>query len=202
MASILTTLSEEKIAAQYETMSRKSLTWINQKVSQIRNPASLIRPIIKEKSRYVRPSDRQRFLMGGLYLFLYNPKTKAELPYYDMFPLVMPLKKESDGFIGLNLHYLPIRYRINFMKKLLPLATYNEDDEIKRIRVTYPLLDSASRLKEFRPCIKKYLYTNIRSRVIAVEPVEWDIALYLPVQQFRKQSSQTVWRESVEQIRA
>ena len=23
------------------------------------------------------------FLMGGLYLFLYNPKTKAELPYYD-----------------------------------------------------------------------------------------------------------------------
>jgi hypothetical protein len=113
----------------------------------------------------------------------------------------MPLKRESDGFIGLNLHYLPIRYRINFMKKLLPLAIYNDEDEIKRIRITYPILDSSKRYKEFRPCIKKYLYSHVKSRILAVEPQEWDIALYLPIQQFRKQTVSTVWQESVDQIR-
>ena len=140
--------------------------------------------------------------MGGLYYYYYDPKTKDELPYYDRFPLVMPLKREADGFIGLNLHYLPLRYRINFMRKLMPFAIYNDDDEIKRIRVTYSILDASSRFREFRPCIKKYLYSNIKSRILAVEPQEWDVALYLPIQQFRKAPVKTVWQESVEQIKA
>jgi len=201
MASILTTLSDEKLTAQYSTMSRESLRWLNKRIQSLRNPAGMARPMTKETGRYVRPADRQKFLMGGLYYFYYDPKTKNELPYYDRFPLVMPLKREPDGFIGLNLHYLPIRYRINFMKKLLPLAIYNDEDEIKRIRITYPILDASNRYKEFRPCIKKYLYGHVKSRILAVEPQEWDIALYLPIQQFRKQPVATVWQESVDQIR-
>lgn len=201
MASILSTLSDEKLAAQYTTMSRESLLWLNKRVQNIHNPATLIKPLVKEKGRFVRPTDRNKFLMGGLYFFLYDPKTKDDLPYYDKFPMVIPLRRHADGFIGLNLHYLPIRYRIQFMKKLLPMALYNDDDEIKRIRVTYPMLDASSKFREFKPCIKKYLYSQIQSRIIAVEPEEWDIALYLPLQQFRKERAATVWQESVEEIR-
>lgn len=200
--SILTTLSDEKIAAQHQTMSRESLNWLLKRIQNINNPSALIRPLTKETHRYVKPTNRQKFLLGGLYYFYYDPKTKNDLPYYDKFPLVLPLKRESDGFIGLNLHYLPLRYRIIFMKKLMSLAIYNDDDEIKRIRVTYPILDSTSRLKEFRPCIKKYLYSNIRSKILAVEPQEWDVALYLPIQQFKKERAKTVWQESLEQIRS
>jgi hypothetical protein len=202
MASILTTLSDEKIAAQHKTMSRESMLWLTKRIQDLRNPVSMVRPLTKETHRYVRPTDRQKFLMGGLYYFYYDPKTKAELPYYDRFPLVMPLKRDSDGFLGLNLHYLPIKYRINFMRKLLPLAIYNDEDEIKRIRVTYPILDASSRYKEFKPCIKKYLYGHVKSRILSVEPQEWDIALYLPIQQFKKAQVKTVWQESVEQIKA
>ena len=202
MDSILTTLSEEKAAAQYATMSRESLAWLNKRVQKMNNPSALIRPLVREKGRFVRPSDRNKFLMGGLYFFAYDPKTKADLPYYDKFPMVIPLRRHSDGFIGLNLHYLPIRYRIQFMKKLLPFALYNDEDEIKRIRVTYPMLDASSRFKEFRPCIKKYLYNHIKSRIIAVEPEEWDIALYLPLQQFKKAPAKEVWQESIEEIKA
>lgn len=200
--SILTTLSDEKIAAQYNTMSRESLNWLLKRIQDLRNPANLARPLTREKHRYTRPSDRQKFLMGGLYYFYYDPKTKDDLPYYDKFPLVMPLKRDPEGFIGLNFHYLPLRYRIIFMKKLMNLAIYNDDDEIKRIRITYPILDSSSRYREFKPCIKRYLYTNIRSRILAVEPQEWDVALYLPIQQFKKAPVKTVWQESLEQIRA
>ena len=200
--SILTTLSDEKITAQYPTMSRESLNLLMKRIQDLRNPANLTRPLTKETHRWTRPSDRQKFLMGGLYYFYYDPKTKDELPYYDRFPLVMPLKRDPEGFIGLNFHYLPIRYRVIFMKKLLNLAIYNDEDEIKRIRITYPILDSSSRFKEFRPCIKRYLYTNIKSRILAVEPQEWDVALYLPIQQFKKAPAKTVWQESLQEIKA
>jgi len=201
MASILTTLTDEKITAQYPTMSRESLQWLLKRIQTLRNPQTMVRPITREKHRFTRPTDRQKFLMGGLYYFYYDPKGKDDMPYYDRFPLVMPLKRDGDGFLGLNLHYLPLRYRINFMKKLMPYALYNDDDEIKRIRVTYPILDATARLKEFRPCIKRYLYSNIKSRILAVEPEEWDIALYLPIQQFKKEKAATVWQESVQEIR-
>jgi len=201
MTSILTTLSDEKIAANHATMSRESLAWLTRRIQGLRNPSSMTRPMTKETHRWTRPTDRQKFLMGGLYYFYYDPKLKDELPYYDRFPLVMPLKREPDGFLGLNLHYLPLRYRIQFMRKLMPLAIYNDNDEIKRLRVTYPILDASSKYKEFRPCIKKYLYTHIKSRILAVEPQEWDIALYLPIQQFKKAPAKTVWQESIQDIR-
>jgi len=171
------------------------------KIGTLRNPTAASAVMSKETHRYVRPNDRQKFLMGGLYFFMYDPKGKDDLPYYDKFPLVMPLKRESDGFLGLNLHYLPIKYRINFMRKLMPLAIFNDEDEIKRIRITYAILDASKKFKEFRPCIKKYLYSHVKSRILTVEPNEWDIALYLPVQQFKKAPASKVWRESVEEIR-
>jgi hypothetical protein len=171
------------------------------KIATLRNPVRLAVPITKEKPRFTRPSDRQKFLMGAMYFFLYDPKGKVELPYYDRFPLVIPLKRHSDGFLGLNIHYLPLRQRVTFMKKLLTLAIYNDDDEIKRLRVTYDILDATSRFKEFKPCIKQYLYSHMRSRILKVEPVEWDVAMYLPIQQFKKAKPQEVWRDSLQEIR-
>jgi len=199
--SILTTLTEQKIAAEHPTMSSQSLKWLMQKIAGLRNPGRLSVPITKEKERWTRPADRQKFLMGGMYYFVYDPKTKDDLPYYDRFPLVIPLKRQSDGFIGLNIHYLPLRYRVIFLKKLMSFALYNDEDEIKRVRVTYPMLDASSRLKEFRPCLKKYLYSHIKSRILAVEPEEWDVATYLPVHQFKKAQPKEVWKDSLEEIR-
>lgn len=199
--SILTSLHQEKVSLDHQTMSRDSLAWLMKRINDLRNPSRLALPITKEKSRFTRSSDKQKFLMGGLYYFVYDPKGKDDMPYYDRFPLVMPLKRESDGFLGLNFHYLPIRHRIAFAKKLLPLAIYNDEDEIKRIRVTYPILNASSKYREFRPCLKKYLYSHIKSRILAVEPQEWDIAMYLPVHQFKKEQAKTVWQESVNEIR-
>lgn len=199
--SILTKLAEEKAESGHQTMGREALAWLAKRIQELKNPPRLALPITKEKDRHTKSSDRQKFLMGGLYFFYYDPKTKKELPYYDRFPLVMPLKREEDGFLGLNLHYLPIKHRIMFMKKLMPLAIYNDDDEIKRIRITYGILDASSKYKEFRPCIKKYLYTHMKSKILKVQPEEWDIATYLPVHQFKKEQAKTVWQESVQEIR-
>ena len=57
-----------------------------------------------------------RPMPGKLYMFLYDPKHKETLPYYDMFPLVFPFSKDSTGFTGLNMHYLPYQMRIMLYK--------------------------------------------------------------------------------------
>ena len=197
--SRLTLLEKEKSAAELQSFSRASVQWLTGKIAELRGiQVRNIPPNIRaEKSRYVN-----RFLLGGLYFFYYNPKLKNELPYYDRFPLVLMLQRESDGFLGLNLHYLPVRYRVLFLQKLVKYgAIYNENDEIKRVRITYEILSNAKRFREFRPCLKRYLYSNIKSRILAVQPNEWDVATMLPVQQFKKAQAGKIWRDSIQEIK-
>jgi hypothetical protein len=194
--SKLTELTEQKSAAELQSMSREAYKWLLKKIAYIRNPASIPPAIKREQERHTN-----RPLLGKLYFFYYDPKTKDEMDYYDTFPLVLVLDKYSDGFLGLNLHYLPIKYRVAFLNKLLQYARYDEDDEVKKFKITYDILDAARRLREFRPCLKRYLYSQMGSRILTVQPAEIDVAIYLPIQRFKKQKAQTVWKESVEQIR-
>lgn len=195
MESKLTKLATEKSAAQLQAMSRQSQDWLKQKVSQLRNPMGVAREISRETSRI-----GGKFSTGGLYFFYYDPKTKETLPYYDTFPLVLMLQKEPDGFLGLNLHYLPVNYRIAFLDKLMGYAVLNDQDEIKRMRVTYDILSASRRFKEFKPCIKKYLYGHVQSKILTVQPNEWEVAIFLPLQQFKKKTAPKVWQESIEEI--
>jgi hypothetical protein len=55
-------------------------------------------------------------------------------------------------------------------------------------------------MKMFEPCVKKYLYSHVRSKFMYIYPSEWDIALMLPTEQFRKANKQRVWNESKKQI--
>lgn len=201
--SKLTELSNNK-PENAEFLSRDAFTWMKKQIQLLKNPVQIARDIVNEKDRkrLNRGSTlgiNSKFLIGGMYFFAYNPKMKNDLPYYDLFPLVIPLESYPDGFLGLNLHYLPYRYRFIFLNKLKPLAVY-KDDEFKRLRVSYEILNASRRYREFKPCLKRYLTSHIRSRIITVEPNEWDTALYLPVHNFRKETAGTVWQESVEQI--
>ena len=196
MESILTTLTEQHSAANLQRLTRQSMAWFTKKITELKNPISMVRGIVKEKTRYVRT-----FVKGKLYFFLYDPKTKEELPYYDKFPLVLVLEKYDDGFLGLNLHYLPIKYRILFLRKLMQFAILDDEDDIKRMRVTYDILNASRRFREFKPCIKRYLFPHIKSRILAVQPNEWETAMYLPVHQFKGEKPQKIWKESMEEIR-
>ena len=60
--------------------------------------------------------------LGNMYFFFYNPKHKKTLPWYDTFPLVFPIKSFSDGFLGLNMHYLAPKDRAILMDQLKEFA--------------------------------------------------------------------------------
>lgn len=196
MESTLTKLARQRSASEIQALSSQSYQWLKNKVAILRNPLSIAKEIAKEQQR-----KGGRFQVGGLYFFYYDPKTKDDLPYYDRFPLVLVLEQYPDGFLGLNLHYLPVSYRLAFLDKLMPFAVLDNNDDIKRMRVTYDILSASKRYKEFRPCIKRYLHGHLQSKILTVQPNEWEVACHLPLQQFRKEKVATVWQESLEEMR-
>lgn len=194
-SSKLTTLTRQFSAAQIQSRSEQSYKWFIEKVAKIRNPNTIARGVNAEKNREV-----QHFINGGLYCFYYDPKHKKDLPYYDKFPLVLVLERYNDGFLGLNLHYLPIRHRVVFMDKLMDFAI-TRDNDILRMRVTYDILATTKRYTEFKPCIKKYLYSHLQSKILTIQPNEWETAVFLPMHQFKGAKPQQIWRESLDQIK-
>lgn len=134
--------------------------------------------------------------IGRMYMFQYDPKGKDTLPYYDVFPLIFVLEKYNDGFLGMNLHYLPPIFRARLMDKLYQIERNDALRESKKLRLSYGLLNSVSRYKYFRPTVKRYLNSQVRSRYLWIPYEEWDIALMLPTQRFRKKQASVVWRDS------
>lgn len=134
--------------------------------------------------------------IGKMYFFVYDPKMKKELPYYDRFPLIFPFKELSDGFMGINLHYLPPRLRAKLMDALYGLVNNKKYDETTRLNLSYRILNGAARYRFFKPTVKRYLLEKVRSRFIEVNAEQWDMALFLPVEQFSKASKSKVWSDS------
>lgn len=138
--------------------------------------------------------------IGRMFHFFYDPKWKVQLPYYDRFPLIFVAEKYPDGFLGINLHYLPPIMRARLMDALYSIE---EDDSIrkaKKIGMSYGILKGISRFKYFQPCVKRYLNGHIRSRFLWIPNDKWDMAIMLPTERFMKKGKRSVWGESVKRI--
>ena len=134
--------------------------------------------------------------IGKMFMFFYDPKWKDELPYYDAFPLIFVVESYTDGFLGINLHYLPPILRAKLMDSLYSISSDNKYNENTKLNVSYKILKSAARFKYFKPCVKRYLFAHVRSRYLNVEPTYWDAALMLPSENFKKATIERIYRES------
>ena len=121
-----------------------------------------------------------RVNFGALNMFIYDPKLKNKLPYYDTFPLVLPIERYRDGFLGINFHYLPYALRARLLSRLDPNANYSALKNVKLVK----------------PTLKRYLNSNVRSRFRKLEEEDFMTAIMLPVQRFRKSSASKVWSDS------
>lgn len=130
---------------------------------------------------------------GSMFLFRYDAKTKEELPYWDMYPLIFPISVDAKGFIGLNLHYLPPSMRANLMNSLM---RFKSKVPGKDLAINYSILTKYSSLSYFKPCVKRYLYSHVRSQFLYITPEEWPIAIFLPLQRFQKAGSGKVYADS------
>ena len=193
MANILDRLSSQMSQAGVKQRTAKARTWLRSKVAELRSVRR--NTIIRDTSR-----STTGFYPGRMYFYFYDAKTKDTLPYYDRFPLVIPVEKYKDGFLGLNLHYLPIKYRLILLDKLYDTLNNERFNETTKLQLTYNLLAGASRYEEFKPCLKRYLNSHIASGLIEIESSNWEIALFLPVEMFVGASTEQVHRDSMEMI--
>ena len=96
----------------------------------------------------------------------------------------------------MNLHYVSPRNRMLIMNSLSDIATNARYDSSTRLALSYRVLQGASKFSTIKPCIKRYLYNNVKSSFVTIDANEWDIAIFLPVQRFRKASASKVWSDS------
>ncbi len=193
MAKLLDRISADLNATGLKARSGASRAWMQQKIRELGGASRT--ELINDSTRNVAAA-----FIGKMFFFYYNPKLKQELPYYDKFPLVLPIEMYVDGFLGLNFHYLPINLRVHLLDKLYDLTNNDRFDSTTRIRASYSILNGASRYNEFKPCVKRYLAPHIQSRIVEIEADKWETAIFLPVENFAKAGTAKVWADSREQI--
>ena len=154
---------------------------------------------IGRQNKRMKPTIKGRIMLGKMFMFEYDPKMKESLPYYDKFPLIFPIAADEEGFLGINLHYLPHTWRAILMDNLHDLLTNEDMDESTRLRLFnngYTILKKSAKYRYFRPCVKKYLFEQVSSRFMEVPPDEWEIALFLPLERFHGVTRRKVWNDT------
>jgi len=141
-----------------------------------------------------------KFSIGRMYMFYYDAKYKDELPYWDRFPLVFPIELYPDGFLGMNLHYISPLARAKLMDALYSTINNQKNDDTTKLNINYRILKSASQFSYFRPCVKRYLYSHVKSRYFYVTPAEWDTTILLPTEQFVGANKSKVYKDSSKQF--
>jgi len=178
--------------------TEKSYNWYREQVKNLGSNLSGTQILRNEKlTSRIRP--------GEMYLFMYDPKLKKTLPYYDAVPLVLPFQIVKDGFLGINLHYLPYLARFNLLGELNKLTLDKRITENTRIQISWQILNSSSKYLAATACVKHYLTAHLRSRFLKINYTDWITASMLPVERFKSDSGNDpskakIWRDTSKKI--
>ena len=183
-----------------------SMRWYRQKVQDLL-PKPQVRAMIREGVKTQKVTVRPNF--GTMNLFYYRPKGAAKLPYYDIFPLVIPIgRRLNDGFVGLNFHYLSVPQRWLLLERLSMFQVPSELDAFDTGEGAGDVMalfwSKIRRKRGVRPIVKRYLTKNIKSRFLKIELSEMLIALSIPMERFytgkwggrKKYISEKVYRQT------
>jgi len=181
-----------------KTGSKEAVDWFRQQALSVKRIDN--KKITNTKEPFRRMQSLSANSIGKMYMFVYDPKMKDVLPYYDTFPLVFPIEFYGDSFLGLNMHYLPPMLRAKLMDALYLTINNEKYDKTTLLKISYQILSGASRYRYFKPCVKKYLMTHVGSPFIYISPDEWDYALMLPTERFQKANKSVVYKDSLSMV--
>jgi|TARA_Y100000310_G_scaffold316337_1_gene367928 hypothetical protein len=163
-----------------------SMRWYRQKVQELL-PKPQVRLMIREGIKTQKVTVRPNF--GMMNLFYYRPKGAEKLPYYDIFPLVIPLgRRLNNGFVGINFHYLSVPQRWLLLERLSMFQMPSELDSFDSeegggdvMALFYPKI---KRKRGVKPIVRRYLTKYIKSYFLKIELSEMLIALAIPMERF------------------
>ena len=198
MASLLDKVSDALRKGTIGQEVRRSAKWFQTKIKglegTLRNQWSSTNApkFYREAENKVNPKVlKLRVNLGDLFAYYYKPKHMMTLPYYDQFPLIMLIGYEKDTFLGLNFHYLNPRLRAILLDRVTAKVGQGIIKWQKIAKIT-----------QVEPCVKRYRYDHIVRKVIPIEEKETEIAIFLPLERFKKASKSKVWADSRKRIGA
>jgi len=198
MASLLDKVSDAIRTGTVGAEVKRSARWFQDKIKglkgTLRNQWSQTNApkFYREATTKVNPRVlKMRANLGDLYAYYYKPKHMMTLPYYDAFPLIMLIGFEADTFLGLNFHYLNPRIRAILLDRVTAkigqgIIKWNKIVQIPQVA----------------PTVKRYRYDHIVRKVIPIEEKEQELAIFLPLERFKKASKAKVWADSKKRIGA
>ncbi len=158
--------------------SSRSAKWLSNKIDKL-----------ADGSKTARPRG------GDMFLYVYDAKYKNTLEYWDANPLIIMLSSAKGGWYGLNLHYLPPKLREVFLEQLLK-ADKNNVTERSKQAARSTILARAAKTRFFAPMIKRYLFSQIKSKFVRIPQDEWFNVAALPVARWKKASALKVYKNS------
>lgn len=170
---------------------QRSVNWYQTQIRNIKNVPRTVDRLLANDDQHLT----SRLVPGRLYLFQYDAKHKETLPYWDAMPLVFPFRLVSDGFYGINLHYLPYGLRFQLMGALLE-ATAKTTSADARMVASWQILNGSSKFTGVQACVKHYLMAHIQSSFLNIPQDQWLAASMMPLEQFQGKTKQAVWQQS------
>ena len=98
---------------------------------------------------------------------------------------MLPLERYSDGFLGINFHYLPIPLRIRLLDRLVDFSSNTKFDESTKLNVNYT---GVKDIRLVKPTLHRYLSGRVKTDFRRIDADEFTVATLLPVQRFSKAS--------------
>tara|TARA_R100000005_G_C4942903_1_gene166668 strand:- start:7 stop:597 length:591 start_codon:yes stop_codon:yes gene_type:complete len=187
-------------------MADRNLEAFNTRLNETLEDSKDIR-ISSSTIRAVRPRSIQKSIFGEgrvITMKYLNPIEKETLPYFHIFPTIITLNVQPEHITGINLFYLPRRFRkyiVNLYKRRMTntpefprsLMYY---DLVKKLRIPRSIM---------KPAIKKYSFVRAGAVAIEYDSSLWeeiyfgDTADFLE-KQWRKSSRNIVYRNAIIEI--
>lgn len=196
MASLLDKVSDAIRTGTVGSEVKRSAKWFQDKIKglegSVRNQFSQTNApkfYREAENKIDKKALKMRVNLGDLYAYYYNPKHKMTLPYYDTFPLIMLIGYEKETFLGLNFHYLNPKLRAILLDRVTAKVGKGIINWTKIVKIP-----------QVEPTVKRYRYDHIVRKVIPIEEKEKEIAIFLPLERFKKASKSRVWADSRKRI--
>ena len=155
----------------------------------------------------VRASDMK---LGRMYFFRYkpeDPRNRGEV--FDEFPLIFLLQEDGDNFEGINFHYLSPKLRFILLGLIYE---YLKDTKLENpnrsklyARRFKAKIANNRRFRYAKVIYRQYSPYQIKSKVVLVHPLDWEIAIQVPTERFKTKTgsrvqARKIWYQS--QIRS
>ena len=175
-----------------ETMSKEALNWFYNYANKYAKSASFARTASVG-------SFTNKLVPGRFYLYQYDPKTKEQMPYYDAMPLVLITDVTSDGWYGINFHYMPPAVRLKIMEGFYDTLKNPALTDGVKLKANWKRAVSVARAASahqyLKHSIKRYLANHVTSPLIELDPEYWAMCVFLPLSRFKKKTTSFVWSD-------